>query len=104
MGIVVDQLTNVLMVLEDYLVLLNLLDVMSEMQMTMNMNLINDIVVVEQMIANLYPHFLMMLIHDVDFLAVIVKQKDHVHLLLIHVFEEQMNDVVLHLLEILYLN
>jgi len=72
--------------------------------MAMNMNLINDIVdVVEQMIANFYQHLLMMLIHDVEFLTVIAKQKDHVHLLLVHVFQEQMNDVALHLLGILYL-
>jgi hypothetical protein len=77
---------------------------MNEIQMAMNMNLINDIVaVVEQMIANFYQHLLTMLIHDAEFLTVIVKQKDHVHLLLVHVFEEQMNDVALHLLGILYL-
>jgi hypothetical protein len=47
MNIVVDQLINVMMVILDYLVLLNLMDVMNEKEIVLNMYLINDIVVVE---------------------------------------------------------
>jgi hypothetical protein len=58
--------------------------------MVMNMNSINDIV--EHMIV----------IDDVDLLNVVLKQMDHVYLLVIHVFVEKMNDVVLHLLVMFY--
>jgi hypothetical protein len=58
--------------------------------MVMKMNSINDIV--EHMIV----------IDDVDLLNVVLKQMDHVYLLVIHVFVEKMNDVVLHLLVMFY--
>jgi hypothetical protein len=44
-----------------------------------------------------------MLTDDVDLLNVVVKQMDHVYLLMIHEFEEMINDVVHHLLVMFYI-
>jgi hypothetical protein len=91
LNVVVDPLINVMMVIMEYLVLSNQLDVMFEKQMVLNKNLINEIV--EHRIV----------IDDVDLLNVVVKQMDHVYLFLIHVFVVQARDVAHHLLVMFYL-
>jgi len=56
-------------------------------------------IVVEHMIANFVQYLLM--IEDFDdgkFLNRVVKQMDHVHLLMYHVFVEMTNDVVHYLM------
>ncbi len=51
-------------------------------------------IVVEHMIANFVQHLLMIEeFDDEKFLNMVVKQMDHVHLLMYHVFDEMMNDV-----------
>jgi hypothetical protein len=73
---------------------------------------LTDDIVVEHMIANYDQHLMMMMIDwfdDEQFLNVVVKQMDLVHLLMFHVFDSMMNDVVhywilVHLLVIFYRN
>jgi hypothetical protein len=62
----------------------------------------NDDIVVEHMIANFDLYLMTMamivLFDDGNFSNVVVKQMDHVHLLVIHVFDTVMNDVAHYLL------